>query len=67
MQRRRDRQHWFELHLDRIPEPRLDNREIVAARLASPEELHGLGLNRPFVASPFMNSVTVLTVAIVVN
>jgi 8-oxo-dGTP diphosphatase len=41
---RRDRVHFFELHLDRMPELRLDNREIVAAHLASPEELHGIAL-----------------------
>ncbi|RKE37501.1 NUDIX domain-containing protein [Paraburkholderia sp. BL23I1N1] len=41
---RRDRVHFFELHLDCIPELRLDNREIVAAHLASPEELHGIAL-----------------------
>ena len=32
---RRDRVYFFELHLDCMPELRLDNREIVAARLAS--------------------------------
>jgi 8-oxo-dGTP diphosphatase len=41
---RRDRVHFFELHLDRMPELRLDNREIIAAHLASPEELHGIPL-----------------------
>lgn len=41
---RRDRVHFFELHLDRIPELRLDNREIIAARLVSPEELRGIAL-----------------------
>jgi 8-oxo-dGTP diphosphatase len=41
---RRDRVHFFELHLDCIPELRLDNREIIAARLVSPEELHGIAL-----------------------
>ena len=41
---RRDRVHFFELHLDRMPELRLDNREIVAAHLVSPEELHGIAL-----------------------
>ncbi|CAB3746238.1 NUDIX domain-containing protein [Paraburkholderia humisilvae] len=40
---RRDRVHFFE-HLDCMPELRLDNREIVAARLASPEEWHGIAL-----------------------
>jgi 8-oxo-dGTP pyrophosphatase MutT (NUDIX family) len=41
---RRDRVHFFELHLDRMPELRLDNREIIAAHLASPEELRGIAL-----------------------
>ncbi|SDI40787.1 NUDIX domain-containing protein [Paraburkholderia steynii] len=47
---RRDRVHFFELHLDRMPELRLDNREIVAAHLASPEELHGIALTGAVVA-----------------
>ncbi|WP_126282968.1 NUDIX domain-containing protein [Burkholderia stagnalis] len=41
---RRDRVHFFELHLDRMPELRLDHREIVAARLVSPEELSGFAV-----------------------
>ncbi|MBN3786592.1 NUDIX hydrolase [Burkholderia sp. Ac-20353] len=41
---RRDHVHFFELHLDCMPELRLDNREIIAAHLASPEELGGLAL-----------------------
>ncbi|GAB7524530.1 NUDIX domain-containing protein [Paraburkholderia sp. 2C] len=41
---RSDRVHFFELHLDRVPELRLDNREIVAARLVAPEDLRGLAL-----------------------
>ncbi|OLL31159.1 NUDIX hydrolase [Burkholderia sp. SRS-W-2-2016] len=41
---RRDRVHFFELHLDSLPELRLDNREIVAAYLASPEELRSFSL-----------------------
>jgi 8-oxo-dGTP diphosphatase len=41
---RRDQVHFFELRLDRLPELRLDNREIVAARLVAPEELHGIAL-----------------------
>jgi 8-oxo-dGTP diphosphatase len=41
---RRDRVHFFELHLDSLPELRLDNREIVAVQLASPEELRGFAL-----------------------
>jgi 8-oxo-dGTP diphosphatase len=41
---RRDQVYFFELQLDRMPDLRLDNREIVGARLASPEELQGLAL-----------------------
>ncbi|MEX3932347.1 NUDIX domain-containing protein [Paraburkholderia phymatum] len=41
---RRDRVHFFELHLECIPELRLDNREIIKAQLASPEELHSIAL-----------------------
>lgn len=41
---RRDRVYFFELRLDGLPELRLDNREIVAAHLASPEELPGFAV-----------------------
>ena len=41
---RRVRVHFFELRLDRLPELRLDNREIIAARWVSPDELSGLAL-----------------------
>ncbi|WP_321795316.1 NUDIX hydrolase [Caballeronia sp. J97] len=41
---RKDTVHFFELHLDSMPELRLDNREIVAARLALPDELHDIAL-----------------------
>ncbi|RKR36848.1 NUDIX hydrolase [Paraburkholderia sp. BL17N1] len=47
---RKDQVHFFELHLDRMPELRLDNREIVAAHLASPEELHGIALTKAVTA-----------------
>jgi 8-oxo-dGTP diphosphatase len=47
---RRDRVHFFELHLDCMPELRLDNREIIAAHLASPEELHGIALTEAVAA-----------------
>jgi 8-oxo-dGTP diphosphatase len=47
---RRDQVHFFELRLDRLPELRLDNREIVAARLVAPEELHGIALTQAVVA-----------------
>lgn len=39
-----DRVHFFELHLDCVPELRLDNREIIAAHLASQEELDGIAV-----------------------
>jgi 8-oxo-dGTP diphosphatase len=39
-----DKVHFFELHLDRLPELRLDNREIIASHLASPEELRGFAV-----------------------
>ena len=35
--RRSDRVHFFELQLDRLPKLQLDNREIIGARLVSPE------------------------------
>jgi 8-oxo-dGTP diphosphatase len=41
---RRVRVHFFELRLDRLPELRLDNREIIAARWVSPDELPGFAL-----------------------
>ncbi len=41
---RRDTVHFFELHLDSMPELRLDNREIIAVHLASPEEVHSVAL-----------------------
>ena len=47
---RRDRVHFFELRLDRLPRLRLDNREIVAARLLSAEELAGVRLTAPVAA-----------------
>jgi 8-oxo-dGTP diphosphatase len=47
---RRDHVHFFELRLDRLPELQLDNREIIAARLALPEELRGMRLTGPVVA-----------------
>jgi 8-oxo-dGTP diphosphatase len=47
---RRDRVHFFELHLDRMPELRLDNREIIAAHLALPEELHCIALTEAVAA-----------------
>lgn len=45
--RRSDHVHFFELHLDRLPKLRLDNREIVSARLTSLHELRGVALTGP--------------------
>ena len=47
---RRDRVHFFELRLDRLPELQLDNREIIAARLVLPEELRGMPVTGPVIA-----------------
>jgi 8-oxo-dGTP diphosphatase len=47
---RRDRVHFFELRLVELPSLRLDNREIIAARLTSPGELHSMVLTGPVVA-----------------
>lgn len=47
---RRDRVHFFELRLDHLPRLRLDNREIVGARLVAPEELAALALTGAVVA-----------------
>ncbi len=47
---RRDRVHFFELRLDRLPRLRLDNREIVAARLMSADELRRVRLTAPVAA-----------------
>ena len=44
---RRDKVHFFELRLDRLPELQLDNREIIAARLMQPSELRGMALTGP--------------------
>jgi 8-oxo-dGTP diphosphatase len=47
---RRDRVHFFELRLGRLPELRLDNREIVGTRLASLEELRTIAVTAPVAA-----------------
>ncbi|RFU45385.1 NUDIX domain-containing protein [Paraburkholderia sp. DHOC27] len=47
---RKDKVYFFELHLDGLPELQLDNREIVAARLALPDELHHMPLTDAVVA-----------------
>jgi 8-oxo-dGTP diphosphatase len=39
---RRDRVHFFELHLAELPKLQLDNREIIEARLTSPGELQNM-------------------------
>ncbi len=44
---RRDRVHFFVLRLDKLPNLRLDNREIVEARLVSPDELRGIAVTGP--------------------
>lgn len=47
---RPDRVHFFQLRLDRLPGLRLDNREIVQARLMPPGELLGLSVTGPVAA-----------------
>lgn len=47
---RPDRVHFFQLRLDRLPGLRLDNREIVQARLMPPEALAGLAVTGPVAA-----------------
>jgi 8-oxo-dGTP diphosphatase len=44
---RRDRVHFFELWLAEPPKLRLDNREVIAARLTSPTELQSIVLSGP--------------------
>jgi 8-oxo-dGTP diphosphatase len=44
---RRDRVHFFELHLVEPPKLQLDNREIIAARLMLPCELQDMTLTGP--------------------
>lgn len=47
---RRDQVYFFELHLDCLPELRLDRREIVGVHLASPEELRGIAVTQAVAA-----------------
>ena len=47
---RRDTVHFFELHLTEAPLVRVDNREIVRARLVPPEEVKNLRLTGPVAA-----------------
>jgi len=44
---RRDEVHVFDASLDRLPPLRLDNREVVEARLFAPGDLPGLRLSGP--------------------
>jgi len=46
---RRDHVYFFELRLDRLPPPRVDNREITAMRLVSLAELANMALTGPVV------------------
>jgi 8-oxo-dGTP diphosphatase len=43
---RRNRTHFFELRLVELPKLRLDNREVIEARLISPFELQNMALTR---------------------
>jgi 8-oxo-dGTP pyrophosphatase MutT (NUDIX family) len=45
-----DRVHFFELRLARLPALRLDNREIIGARLVPAGELRGMALTGPVAA-----------------
>jgi 8-oxo-dGTP diphosphatase len=45
-----DRVHFFELQLEQLPELRLDNREIIGARLVPAAELRGMALTGPVTA-----------------
>jgi 8-oxo-dGTP diphosphatase len=47
---RRDRVHFFELHLEALPRLQLDNREIITARLVASEEMRGIRLGGPVTA-----------------
>jgi 8-oxo-dGTP diphosphatase len=47
---RRDRVHFFELRLAGLPKLQLDNREIIAARMTSPRELHSMVPTGPLAA-----------------
>ena len=47
---RKDKVHFFELRLDRLPQLQLDNREIIAAQLVCPRELQDMALTGPVAA-----------------
>jgi 8-oxo-dGTP diphosphatase len=42
--------HFFELRLEQLPELRLDNREIIGARLVAAAELRDMALTGPVIA-----------------
>ena len=47
---RRELVHFFELRLAEVPELKLDNREVIAARLTSPAELQSMSPTGPLAA-----------------
>jgi 8-oxo-dGTP pyrophosphatase MutT (NUDIX family) len=47
---RRTRLHFFALRLPEMPRLQLDNREIIAAQLTSPVDLHDMALTGPVAA-----------------
>jgi 8-oxo-dGTP diphosphatase len=47
---RRDKVYFFELRLERLPELRIDQREIVEARLVPPSALSSMKLTGPVAA-----------------
>jgi 8-oxo-dGTP diphosphatase len=47
---RRGRVHFFEMRLRELPKLKLDNREIIAARLISTGELHSMAVSGPLAA-----------------
>jgi 8-oxo-dGTP diphosphatase len=47
---RKDKVHFFELRLDRLPHLQLDNREIIAAQLVRPRDLRDMALTGPVAA-----------------
>ena len=47
---RRDRVHFFELHLDHLPILQLDHREIIAAQLTPVNELPSMQLTKAVAA-----------------
>jgi 8-oxo-dGTP diphosphatase len=47
---RRDKVHFFELHLEEMPPIKIDNREIIEARLVSPQDAAKMALTGPVAA-----------------